>query len=389
MNIAKNKILIGDKTIIIAVIVLMLFSALLMGSISPRLAIQSNNLTFTHLIKQLSLSVLALIIMIYAARIPYKIYFKISKYILIATLILLAITLIFGKSINNTKRWLIIPFINMSIQTTDIVRVGLIIHITKIISEYNANKDNLKKMFKQIMYWTIPIILAILYINISTGIIVAITIFTILYITPINKKYFIKMVGIGVLIIGLALVLQHSIKIGRGKIISSRIIGNNDIQKTQALIAVSHAKLLPHPGSSKQKFLLSNAESDFVFSIIIEEYGILGIIIVLGLYAIIAYRVGTIIRQQKRTFPIYLTIGLSINIIIQTIVHLFVSTGIGPVTGQPLPLISMGGTSTIITAFQISIILNISTQAKQKPEKEIQNSNPNTEETEIKDYLVG
>lgn len=400
-----NKILKGDRTIIIAVAVLMLISALLMGSTSPSLAIQKHNFSFEYLFKQLFLSGFAFLIMIFVSRIPYQAYFKISKPILIASLVLLAITVVSGKSINDTRRWFMIPYLNVTVQTSDIVRFALIMHIAKIISEYNANKDNLKDMVKRVLYWSLPVILAILFINVSTGLLLIVIVFTILFFTPINLKYFIR-IGAFVLVAGVAVLLfQEQFNVGRGGTISSRVLGSDRFQKEQALIAVANAKIIPHPGSSKQKYLLSNSQSDFVFSIAVEEYGIIGIFLIIGMYLIILYRIGIIVRQQKRSFPMFLVLGLSMNILLQAFLHLFVSVGLGPVTGQPLPLISMGGTSTIITATQIGIILNISS-IKEKQEipvilnddeenEDINDSEDDTnneqEEIEINDYpfLVG
>ncbi len=355
-----NKILKGDRIIILIVIILMFMSALLMGSTSASIGIKNHSFSLQELFKQLFLSSFAFLIMIFVSRIPYQIFFRISKYLLIVSLFLLALTLISGESINQTRRWLNIPFLNISVQTSDIVRLALVIHIAKIISEYDANKDDLKEMMKRVLYWTLPILLIIALINISTAILLTIIVFTILFFTPIDKKIFAKIVGI-VAVVGILFILsQAQFNFGRGGTSVSRLNGSDAMQKEQCLVAVSNAPLLPHPGASKQKYLLPNSASDFVFAIAIEEYGFIGIILIISMFIIFLYRIVLIVKQQKRSFPMFMVLGLSMNIMFQAFMHFFVNVGIGPITGQPLPLVSMGGTSTVITAVQIGIILNIS-----------------------------
>ncbi len=400
-----SKILKGDKIIILVVLLLMLISALLVGSTSPSLAIQNNNFSFSYLFKQLFLSGFGFLIMIFVSKIPYKIYFKISKGLLIFSLILLLITIITGETTNDTKRWLSIPFTDIKFQTSDLVRFALLIHIAKIISEYNANKDDLKNMFRRVLYWALPIIAVISFINVSTAILMGVIVFTILFFTPINKKFYFKILGI-VFIAGiLLLTAEYFLKIGRGGTIGARTVGSDGFQKEQCLIAVSNANVIPNPGGSKQKFLLAHSNSDFIFAIAVEEYGFIGILGILGLYFILLYRIALIVRKQERSFPMFLVLGLSMNILLQAFMHLFVNVGIGPVTGQPLPLVSMGGTAIVITCMQIGIILNISSLHKKKTavtaenldkieddkEEQKQDEIKKSDDIEINDYpfLVG
>lgn len=399
-----NKILKGDRTIIIVVAILMFISALLMGSTASSIGIKNSTFSLSELYKQLFLASFAFLIMIFVSRIPYQIYFKISKHILIIGLVLLALTLISGQSINDTRRWLLIPGLKITIQTSDIVRLALVMHIAKIISEYDANKDNLEEMFKKILYWAIPIIVIVALINVSTAILMTVTVFTIVFFTPINFKFFAKILGI-VAIGGIILIVaQDKLDFGRGSTSMSRISGVDKYQKEQCLIAVSNAPVFPNPGNSKQKYLLSNSSSDFIFAIAIEEYGFIGIFVIISMYIFLMYRIIVIVRQQKRSFPMFLVLGIAMNILLQAFMHIFVNVGIGPVTGQPLPLVSMGGTSTVITAAQIGIILHISALSEQKnnlvqqdiePDEEQDDENvaeiEKNEEIEIDDYpfLVG
>jgi len=403
MTNAINKILKGDRTIILVVVVLLFISTLLMGSTAASIGIKDNSFSFAELYKQLFLSIFAFLIMIFVSKIPYQIYFKVSKHFLIASLALLALTLISGESINDTRRWLRIPFLSITIQTTDIVRLALVAHIAKIISEFNANKDDLTEMFKRILYWTIPVLFAIAFIDVSTAILLTLIVLTIVFFTPINLKLFAKVASVVAIVGILFLVAQNKYDFGRGGTSGSRVFGKDDYQKEQCLIAVSNAPIIPNPGGSKQKYLLSNSNSDFIFSIAIEEYGFIGMFAIMSMYIFLMYRIIEIVKKQKRSFPMFLVLGIAINILLQAFMHLFVNVGIGPVTGQPLPLVSMGGTSTVITASQIGIILHISALKTRKPEPvvsdtvtdDIDDENlaeiEKKEEIEIDDYpfLVG
>ncbi len=378
MSKTLDKYFVGDKVIVLVVIILIIISSLLMGSTLSSLAIHNSNFSFKELISQLSFSLLAIVVMMIISRIPYQIYYKLANPLFIATLALLVITIIAGKSINSARRWIEVPVIGLTIQTSDLVRIGLFILVAKIISTFKPAKttDN-KTLIKKVL---IPVILTagiVAFSDLSTAIIIVITALIILYITPIDFKLYLKSVGIvaGLGIVGIMLMI--ALGIGRGKTWLNRL--NTDktetvySQKKQALIAVANAPLIPKPGHSNQKYIVANSYTDYVFAIIVEEYGYFGAFIVIALYLMLLYRALLIIKRQKRTFPMYLALALTINIISQAFMHLFVNVGIGPVTGQPLPLISRGGSSTFAIAIQIGILLQIS-YATEQNKNEIKNN---------------
>jgi cell division protein FtsW len=360
-----GKYFVGDKVIILVVAILMIISSLLMGSTLSSLAIRQSNFSFVNLIQQLSFSAIAFVVMLIISQIPYETYYKFANPIFWATIALLIFTIVAGKSINSAKRWIEIPIVGFTIQTSDIVRIGLFMYVAKIISTFKpSNKDKYSVMLKKVLLPVVATAGIIAFTDLSTAIIIVITAFIILFLTPIDIKLYLRAVGIiagmGIIVI----LLMMTLGIGRGKTWMNRISQNKTekvySQKTQALIAVANAPLIPKPGSSKQKYLIANSYSDYVFSILVEEYGYLGAFVVIALYLMILYRSLLIIKKQKRTFPMYLALALTINIISQAFVHIFVNVGIGPVTGQPLPLVSMGGSSTFTIAAQIGILLQIS-----------------------------
>ena len=390
-----NKIIKGDKVIILLVIALMIISSLLMGSTLSSLAIRNSNFSFYYLFKQLFFSLFAFVIMIFVSQIPYQIFSKFAKPFLLFVLVLLVITLIAGKSINSAKRWLEIPFIGLTIQTSDFMRIALIIYVAQIMSRYNPNNGDFNEMMNKTMYWSLPIIVLIAINDFSTAFLLATTVFVLILFSPISLKLYFKKTGIIIAAGLLLMILAMTLKIGRAQTWLNRLHETKTEkiygQRTQSLIAVSKAPIIPKPGSSTQKYLLANSYSDYVFAIAVEEYGYIGAIVIIVLYLILLKRIYLIIRKQKRTFPMYLSLGLAINILTQAFLHILVNVGIIPVTGQPLPFISMGGSATISAAIQFGILLNISANSKKEEKKSASKDEKEEPEIIIDDYpfLVG
>ncbi len=390
-----NKIIKGDKVIILLVIALMIISSLLMGSTLSSLAIRNSNFSFYYLFKQLFFSLFAFVIMIFTSQIPYQIFSKLAKPILLAVLALLVITLIAGKSINSAKRWLEIPFIGLTIQTSDFVRIALIIYVAQIMSHYNPSNGDFNDMMNKVLYWSLPVIVLIAVNDFSTAFLLATTVFILIIFSPINLKLYFKKTGIVIAVGLLLIILAMALKIGRAETWLNRLHETKTEkiygQRTQSLIAVSKAPIIPKPGSSTQKYLLANSYSDYVFAIAVEEYGYIGAIVIIVLYLILLKRIYLIIKKQKRTFPMYLSLGLAINILTQAFLHILVNVGIIPVTGQPLPFISMGGSSTISAAIQFGILLNISANNKKEEKQKTNQEEKQEPEIVIDDYpfLVG
>jgi len=374
-----NKILKADKTIFIVIILLMLISALAAGTAHSTMAIGKSDFSFIHLIKQIFYSGLALAAIFIFANIPYQFYSKFANQIYFIALALMLITIIAGVSANEAKRWLYIPIIGLTIQTSDFARIAMIFIVAKLISQKKPFSPGMDLLMQKIIILTAPMILLITYGNLSTGLISGLVVITMIFLTSIQYKIFFKKIAIYSLIFIGIIAFLMIFEIGRGKTWKNRLLKketNTAIysQKTQGKIAIANAPfLIPKPGSSKQKYVLDNSYSDYIFDILIEEYGLIGAVVILLLYVILFYRIFLIIKRQNRTFPLYLSLGLALNLMIQTFVHIYVNLGIGPVTGQPLPFISMGGSSTISTALQFAIIINISYATKTqetKPESE-------------------
>lgn len=382
----------GDKIIILLVIALMIISSLLMGSALSSLAIKESNFSFYYLFKQLFFSFIAFLIMIFVSQVPYQFYSKLSKPLLYISIILLLITIIAGRTVNSAKRWLDVPFMGLTIQTSDFVRIAVIIYVAHIMSRYNPVSGNFKEMMNRVMIWSIPIIALIAINDFSTAFLLGASVFTLLLFSPIDFKLYAKKTGVLVLVGLFVFILAMVLKIGRAETWLNRFSETKNEQlygqRTQSLIAISKAPLIPKPGSSTQKYLLANSYSDYIFAISVEEYGFIGALLIIVLYLVLLKRIYLIIKSQKRTFPMYLALGLSLNILTQAFMHILVNVGIMPVTGQPLPFISWGGSSTISAAIQFGILLNISSnKGKEKVVKETGKQETNIEpEIVIDDY---
>lgn len=363
----------GDKIIILLVIALMIISSLLMGSALSSLAIKESNFSFFYLFKQLFFSLIAFLIMIFVSQVPYQFFSKMSKPVIYVSIILLIITIIAGRSINSAKRWLDVPFTGLTIQTSDFVRIAVIIYVAQIMSKYNPVSGNFKEMINKVIIWSLPIIGLIAINDFSTAFLLGTSVFILLLFSPIDLKLYAKKVGILILAAIFVFILAMTLKIGRGGTWHNRFSQTKSEQlygqRTQSLIAISKAPLIPKPGSSTQKYLLANSYSDYIFAISVEEYGFIGALLIIVLYLILLKRIYLIIKSQKRTFPMYLSLGLSLNILTQAFMHILVNVGLMPVTGQPLPFISWGGSATITAAIQFGILLNISSNKENEKGK--------------------
>lgn len=357
-----NKIIKGDRTIIIIVAILMLLSALLMGSTLTKMALDNTVFSFKYLIRQLFFSGIAFTMMIILSQTPYQIYYKLAKAVLIIAAILTVMTMLFGVESSNARRWLKIPLLGIQFQTSDFVKLAIVIFTAKLISEFDFTKGDVKELLKKILIPTLGVIILTAKNDGSTAGLMYLTVFGIIFITPINKKFFFKVFFAVSAALAILFVFAVMTGIARGNTWQNRILGKTSgyDQKLEGQIAISNGGVLIKPGKSEQKHVLENSYSDYVFAIAAEEYGVWGVTLIIGLYIMFMYRIATILRRQKRSFPMFLALGIAINILFQAFMHILVNVGIGPVTGQPLPLVSHGGTSMIITAAQIGIILNIS-----------------------------
>ncbi len=363
-NFKGDKIIWGIVVILIVISLVSVYSSI--GSIAYRYKAGNTNYYIT---RHFFLLCAGITLMFITHKMPYTILYHLCNLILIAAGILLVYTFIAGKSEYGAKRWAEIG--GQSFQTSDIAKFAIVIFISKTLAMSQENKETLFKAFKKIM-WVVGIASALIFSsNLSTVILLFGASMVLMFIGNIPIKYLAYSTGIALLLAILAIFFSpQESKLARSgtweKRITSFFGGDENKQVVLAKNAIASSALWGKgPGNSAVKYKLENASTDFIFPIIIEELGSLIGIIVLILYLVLLFRVKIIVKNLDSIFPALLAIGLTLNIIFQALVNMSVGVSIIPVTGQPLPLVSWGGTSLLLTFISLGVILNISNKAKQ------------------------
>ncbi len=375
----------GDKTIWGVFFILSLASLVLIYSASSYIAVKQhggNNLHF--LFKQIIIIGIGYFTMMVMSKIKYSHFQWGSKLLLFVIVPLLVITAILGTNINNASRWLTIPYIGISFQSSDFAKIVLLAFLARNLSrlpgKYSQTGSPFYYIVGGIFLPTILISALILRSNLSTALLIFSSAFYMMWLGQVKIKYLASLIGLGLIsIVILFLVVKSSPNLfPRFDTWVSRIEnfqGNDrdaNYQVTQAKIAIASNPLFGSlPGKSSQRAFLPSAHSDFIYAIIIEEYGTLVGFIFIILYLILLYRGMQIARKSKTRFGAILAMGLMFSIVFQAMINMGVAVNLLPVTGQPLPLLSMGGTSFIFTSMALGMIQSISTGLdKEKDELE-------------------
>ena len=364
-----SKYIKGDIKLWYIIILLAVISIPAVYSASGSLAFTRGGAILYFLLKHMTFVLAGFIIVFITHRLPFKTIINISKIIMPIALFLLVITLIFGTSSHEAKRWLPIGF-GFKLQTSDIAKVGLILYVARILAVSHNNEKKFAEAFIKVRNMTIATIALIIPYNLSTGILLFLTVLTIMFVARVNIKKILKLIAV-ILAIGmiyLTLAFAGVPLPGRANTWKSRV---NDFfvekeidysaQDNLAKMAIADGGFFGKmPGNGSMKYSLAQAHSDYIYAFIIEEYGIMTGIIILMLYVIFFYRSIVIARKTTRTFPLFLILGFTLSIVLQAFANMMVAVGLLPVTGQTLPFVSMGGTSMVITGFAFGVILNIS-----------------------------
>lgn len=374
-----NKYIKGDKIVWLVVLLLAILSILTVYSSIVTLAYKyKDGDTIYYLVKHLFILVVGFGLMLGAHNLNYKYYSRISQIAIYVSIPLLAITLIFGANINDASRWLVIPVINQTFQTSDLAKLALIMYLARLLYKKQDNIQDFKSAFLPIM---VPVLLVcglILPANFSTSAMLFTTCLIIMFIGRVNTKYILSLIGIGLASLMLLLLVASAKpdllpRMGTwAKRIESFSAGGTDgnYQADQAKIAIATGGVVGKgPGGSTQRNFLPHPYSDFIYAIVIEEYGLTGGVGVIILYLILFYRGIKIAQKAEKTFGTFLAVGLSFSLVFQAMINMAVAVNLFPVTGQPLPLVSMGGTSIWFTCLAIGIILSVSRKSE-KPIKQ-------------------
>ncbi|MBQ9216224.1 MAG: FtsW/RodA/SpoVE family cell cycle protein [Prevotella sp.] len=412
MNKKIGNIFKGDKVIWMVFFFLCMISIVEVFSASSNLTYKSQNymgpITF-HTITILIGVVMAIV----TVNIPCR-YFKLmTPFLLIISGITLLWVLIGGESINGANRVISLPG-GITFQPSEIAKGTMVLITAQILSAMQREDGADKKAFKYILWIVVPTAFLIMIENLSTAALLCVVVFLMMYIGRVPLSQLAKLVGgvvmAGILLIGI-IYIAGSTESSDPELSQVEKIENGDIQKeskpkkgvfhrfatwkaridkhmkkkdvspadydldkdaqvAHANIAIVSSNIIGKgPGQSVERDFLSQAFSDFIFAIVIEELGILGAVGVVFLYIVLLYRAARIASRCENNFPAFLVLGLALLLVIQATFNMMVAVGLAPVTGQPLPLISKGGTSTIINCAYIGAILSVSRSAKKRGEK--------------------
>lgn len=354
----------GDPIIWGIVILLSIISILVVYSATGSLAYRmAGGNTEIYLIKHGSLIMASLVVMWGVHNIPYKYFAKLSLLALWISIPLLVITYMFGSTINEANRWLTIPIINQAFQPSDLAKLALISAVAGMLAKRQRHIDDWKKTFIPIIAWIGIICMLIGFANMSTGVMLLATCLLLMFIGRVPFKFLMIVLAVGLFALTSAIMLGQ-----RGSVFFSRIehFLNEDekempYQAKHSFIAIATGGIAGKgPGKSEQRNVLPHPYSDFIFSIIIEEYGLIGGGSVLFLYLALLYRGMRVVAISTRPFGGLLSAGLSFAVVIQAMINIAVAVGLVPITGLPLPMISMGGTSLIFTGISLGVILSVS-----------------------------
>jgi cell division protein FtsW len=350
----------GDRVIWAVVFALSLISILVVYSSIGTLAYKRTESPESFLIKHTLTVFIGIAAMWFAHRVDYRYYSKLSKFALWISIPLLIYTFTNGVTINDAARWLHVPIIG-SFQPSDFASLALIVNLASMLSKRQQNIHDIKESLLPILFWCGTICGLIALTNLSTAALLFLTCMLIMFIGRVSTKHLAMLVFVGVLFGALA------VKFGvRGETAKNRITnfmngGELPFQAKHARIAVATGGVTGKgPGNSDQRNILPHPYSDFIYAIVIEEYGMVGGVVVIVLYLILLHRGMKAAYNSDKAFAGLLSAGLSFDLVCQALVNMGVVVGLGPITGQPLPLVSMGGTSMVFTGLAIGIILSVS-----------------------------
>jgi len=360
----------GDKVIWSLIVVLAIFSLLAVYSSTGTLAYKrmGGNTTY-YLVRHGLILSFGIFIIFITHLIPYRYFSRLSQLFLYFSVALLLLTLVMGTSLNQATRWLTLPGLGLTIQPSDFAKLALVMYLARMLSIKQDKIKSFKEAFKPLISPVIIVCLLILPSNLSTAMIIFATSLILLFIGRVPLKYLLALLGVGffalALFIGAALLVKKQGRITTWKNRIENYVqggGKGNFQVDQAKIAIATGGFFgKKPGKSIQRNFLPHPYSDFIFAIIVEEYGLVfGAFPLLLVYLILLFRGGMLVHKANRTFPAFLGIGLTLLVSFQAFINMAVAVNLFPVTGQTLPLVSMGGSSILFTSIAFGIILSVS-----------------------------
>lgn len=378
MNSLTNIKLKGDRVIWAVVVILSVISLLVVYSSTGTLAykFQSGNTEY-YLFKHGFILLFGLGLMYMTHNIKYTYFSGISLIAIFLAIPLLLLTLMKGSNLNEASRWLALPGTSLTFQTSDFAKLALIMYVSRVLSQKQEKIESLKEAFIPVVLPVIIVCALILPANFSTAAVLFTTCFVMMFIGRISYKHLLSLMGMGLVAVLLILAVgklapkvfpRFGTWMKRIENFSSNEKdAKGNFQVEQSKIAIATGGIIGKgPGKSSQRNFLPHPYSDFIYAIIIEEYGLFAALVILLLYLILLFRGTRIATKSPRMFGSLLAFGCAFSLVFQAMINMAVATNLFPVTGQPLPMLSMGGTSIWFTSIGIGIILSVSAGEAEK-----------------------
>jgi cell division protein FtsW len=370
-NTLTNKLvnaLYGDRVIWTVMVILGLFSLLAVYSATGTLAYkETGGNTESFLIKHGLILGLGILITYIVHLLHYMTFSKSAPLLLLISIPLLIYTILFGAEYNDARRWISLPWVGVTFQSSDFAKLALIIYVAKAIS---AKQDIIKDFNSAFIPIILPIIIVcglIAPADLSSALLLFFTSFLMMFVGRVSTKYLILLLMLGVVMFSFLIILgqffPEAIRLETWVSRMNDFITNPEggYQVRQSKIAIASGEWIGlGPGNSIQRNYLPAPYSDFIYAIICEEYGLVGGFTVIILYLILFIRVTRLVTKSPKAFGAMLAFGLAMSMIVQAFANIAVSVHLVPVTGVTLPLISMGGTSVLFTSISFGIILSVS-----------------------------
>lgn len=382
----------GDKVIWATVVLLALVSLLVVYSSTGLLAYRLNKgNTEIYLFKQVMFITIGVVIIYFAHRVNYTLYSKWSRILFIISVPLLIWTLFYGVKLNEGSRWIRLPIINLTFQTSDLAKLALFMYLGRMLSKKQEVIKDFKKGFLPMI---IPVIITCILVapaNLSTAMLTGATSLLLMFIGRVSLKHIGLTIGVAAIPVVILVIISMAyfdkqegkskelpgiFETGRMPTWIKRVQNfmydsrqpdkEENYQVNQAKIAIAKGGIMGlGPGNSEQRNFLPHPYSDFIYAIIIEEYGFAGGALIIFIYLLFLYRSIRIFRKCPYAFGAFLALGLSFTLVIQALINMAVNVNLFPVTGVTLPLVSMGGSSFLFTCLAIGIILSVARNVEQ------------------------
>ncbi|MGC6526281.1 MAG: FtsW/RodA/SpoVE family cell cycle protein [Flavobacteriaceae bacterium] len=369
----------GDRMIWAIVALLAIFSFLPVYSAASNLAYNyGDGQTFSYLIKHFVHLFLGFSIIYGIHRIPYRYFKGLSMVMYPVVLILLLVTLLQGTTIDgaNASRWIRVPFVGFTFQPSTLAALVLMVFVARYLSKVFDQEITFKSSLLPLWLPVFAVLILILPANFSTTAIIFTMLLVLVFLGGYPLKYIGAIVGSGLLVLAFFVLVAKAFPDAMPNRVdtwTSRVVNFMDDRDTEEDYQIEKAKIAIAtgsiyglgPGKSVQKNFLPQSSSDFIFAIIIEEYGLLGGLFLLILYLLLLFRIVVVAQKAETVFAKLLTVGVGLPIIFQALINMGVAVELFPVTGQTLPLISSGGTSIWVTCLAIGIILSVSAKREE------------------------